>query len=85
MIYLSISLLLILSPGGGSQLLPSPADGISLDDLITISRNMSYAGALAMEKNTVLKHIEQLKGGKMIDVAKPAKVKNKTSPYNTSS
>ncbi|MCE9524477.1 MAG: DUF4147 domain-containing protein [Planctomycetales bacterium] len=56
-------LCLCLLSGGGSALLPAPADGVSLADKISLTRLLSSAGANIQELNTVRKHLSRIKGG----------------------
>jgi len=54
---------LCLSSGGGSALLPAPAEGITLDDKLVVTRHLSAAGANIRELNTVRKQLSRIKGG----------------------
>ncbi|MFO0900004.1 MAG: DUF4147 domain-containing protein [Pirellulales bacterium] len=56
-------LCLCLISGGGSALLPAPAEGISLADKLAVTRHLSGAGANIEELNTVRKQLSALKGG----------------------
>ncbi|MFZ5832543.1 MAG: glycerate kinase type-2 family protein [Planctomycetota bacterium] len=56
-------LVLCLISGGGSALLPAPADGITLDDKLAVTRLLSAAGATIDELNTVRKQLSRIKGG----------------------
>jgi hydroxypyruvate reductase len=67
-------LLLLLLSGGGSALLPSPADGITLADKAETTGLLMKAGATIHELNTVRKHLSSLKGGGLARVAAPARV-----------
>ncbi len=53
----------VLLSGGGSALLPAPADGITLADKLTVTRRLSAAGANITELNTVRKWLSRIKGG----------------------
>ncbi len=57
--------LLCLISGGGSSLLALPAGGLSLDDLSETTRLLLEAGATIGELNTVRKHLDGLKGGRL--------------------
>jgi len=59
------STLLLLLSGGASAYLASPAPGLTLDDLASITRDLQRAGATIHELNTVRKHLERLKGGRL--------------------
>ena len=65
---------LCLISGGGSALLTSPVDGITLDDLRATTAALLAAGANINELNAVRKHLETLKGGGLAAVAAPASV-----------
>ena len=56
-------LCIALISGGGSALMPAPADGVSLADKQKVTRFLSGAGANIAELNTVRKHLSQVKGG----------------------
>lgn len=57
--------LLVLLSGGASAHLTSPVDGVSLDDLRNVTRDLQRSGATIRELNAVRKHIERLKGGRL--------------------
>ncbi|KAA1262423.1 putative hydroxypyruvate reductase [Rubripirellula obstinata] len=59
-------LVLAVICGGGSALLPLPADGISLDDKLSVIRHLSGSGATIDELNTVRKHLSKVKGGGLL-------------------
>jgi hydroxypyruvate reductase/glycerate 2-kinase len=52
-----------LLSGGGSALLPAPAEGITLDDKQAITRLLHACGATIGEMNCVRKHLSRFKGG----------------------
>jgi len=56
-------LCLCLLSGGGSALLPAPAEGLTLNDKLAVTQFLSAAGANIEELNTVRKHLSLLKGG----------------------
>lgn len=56
-------LCLCLLSGGGSALLPAPAEGISLADKQAVTRHLSHSGANIQELNTVRKQLSRIKGG----------------------
>ncbi len=65
---------LVLLSGGGSALLPLPADTLTLDDLQTTTALLLQAGATIDEINAVRKHLSQLKGGQLARRAAPAPI-----------
>jgi len=62
--------------GGGSALLPAPADGISLKDKQDLTAKLLAAGADIQEINTLRKHVSLTKGGNLARLAYPAFVVN---------
>jgi hydroxypyruvate reductase len=56
-------LCLCLISGGGSALLPSPVEGVSLAEKQALTRLLSAGGANIQELNTVRKQISRIKGG----------------------
>ena len=56
-------LCLCLISGGGSALMPAPAEGITLEDKLTVTRYLSAAGANIEQLNTVRKQLSRIKGG----------------------
>ena len=65
-------LIISLISGGGSALLPMPADGISLQDKQEITKELLRCGASIDEINAVRKHISLSKGGQLARTAHPA-------------
>lgn len=68
------TLVLCLVSGGGSALLVSPYNGITLNEKQHITELLLKAGADITELNTVRKHISGIKGGRLAEIAHPAKV-----------
>jgi len=66
-------LLLILISGGGSALMTLPPEGISLDDIRQTTDVLLHAGADIRQLNTVRKHLDRLKGGRLARAAYPAR------------
>jgi glycerate 2-kinase len=66
--------LLCLISGGGSALLPAPAEGVSLEDKLGATRLLLSCGADIQEINTVRKHLSQLKGGRLAAHFAPARI-----------
>jgi hydroxypyruvate reductase/glycerate 2-kinase len=54
---------LCLLSGGGSALLPAPAEGVSLADKQTVTLQLHACGATINEMNAVRKHLSRVKGG----------------------
>ena len=52
-----------LISGGGSALLPSPVDGLTLHAMQSMTRQLSAAGANIRQLNTVRKALSRVKGG----------------------
>ncbi|MDY6818696.1 MAG: DUF4147 domain-containing protein [Halobacteriales archaeon] len=66
------TLILAVITGGGSALLALPADGISLEDLQSVTDALLASGATIHEINAVRKHLSAIKGGQLASAAKPA-------------
>ena len=67
-------LVFCLISGGGSALMPCPADGISLDDKKKITGLLLASGAEIQEINSVRKHLSKIKGGRLGYYFSPATV-----------
>jgi len=65
-------LVLTLISGGGSALLPYPATGISLKDKQQATDLLLASGTAIEQINCVRKHLSQLKGGQLAELAMPA-------------
>ncbi len=65
---------LVLVSGGGSALLPTPVDGISLADKAAVNTLLLGAGLDITAMNAVRQHLSRLKGGGMLRAAAPARV-----------
>ncbi len=70
------TLVISLISGGGSALLPLPAEGITLDEKQRVTDLLLAAGAEIGEINAVRKHISAIKGGQLARRAFPATVVN---------
>jgi len=67
-------LVIFLISGGGSALMPCPAPGVSLDDVVRLTDRLLKSGATIAEINGVRKHLSQTKGGRMLRWADGATV-----------
>jgi glycerate 2-kinase len=65
-------LVICLISGGGSALLTAPVQGLKLQDLQTLTDQLLACGATINELNTLRKHLDRVKGGKLARIAAPA-------------
>ena len=65
-------LVFFLLSGGGSALLPYPAEGLSLTDKQRTTEALLKSGASILEINAIRKHLSRLKGGQLAGLAAPA-------------
>jgi glycerate 2-kinase len=65
-------LVLCLISGGGSALLPYPAEGITLDEKRQLTQILLESGATIHEINVLRKHVSHVKGGRLARLAFPA-------------
>ncbi|HEY1232095.1 MAG TPA: glycerate kinase [Candidatus Binatia bacterium] len=65
-------LVFLLLCGGGSALLPYPAQGLSLSEKQRSTQALLESGADIFEINAVRKHLSRLKGGQLARLAAPA-------------
>jgi len=63
-------LLLCLISGGGSSLLSLPADGVTMEGLKAMTRELLRCGAPIQEINTVRKHLSAIQGGRLAAVCR---------------
>ncbi len=66
-------LVFVLISGGGSALLESLPEGISLNDLIDLNRQLLQSAATIHEINCIRKHISKVKGGQLLRHIVPAR------------
>ena len=65
------TLILGVITGGGSALMPAPAVGLGLQDLVETTDQLLHSGAPIQDINAVRKHLSQLKGGQLAAAAAP--------------
>jgi glycerate 2-kinase len=68
------ALVMALISGGGSALMPLPAEGIRLEDKMAVNRLLLSCGASIREINCVRKHLSRIKGGGLSATAHPRHV-----------
>lgn len=68
------TLAVFLISGGGSSLLSCPCEGITLAEKQRVTELLLRAGADIYELNTVRKHISAVKGGRLAEIACPARI-----------
>lgn len=56
-----------LLSGGGSALLPAPAEGVTLADKLAVTKLLHKSGATIDEMNCVRKHLSRVKGGRLAE------------------
>ncbi len=67
-------LVVCLISGGGSALMPSPVEGLSLEDKKKLTGLLLSSGAEIHEINSVRKHLSKTKGGRLGNYFSPATV-----------
>jgi glycerate 2-kinase len=67
-------MVICLISGGGSALLTSPFEGITLEDMRSLTKQLLASGASIDEINTLRKHLDSVKGGGLARLAAPAQV-----------
>jgi hydroxypyruvate reductase len=67
-------LVICLISGGGSALMPLPAEEITLKEQQEVTELMLRCGATINEINTLRKHLSRIKGGQLARLAYPASV-----------
>ena len=65
-------LVICLISGGGSALLPCPAQGLTLQDKQVVTQALLECGADIHEINSIRKHISAVKGGRLAALAYPS-------------
>lgn len=67
-------LIFFLISGGGSALMTLPVEGVSLEDMQSLTRLLLACGANIGEMNTLRKHLDRVKGGGLAQAAAPARL-----------
>jgi len=67
-------LVLCLISGGGSALMPLPAEGLTLEQKQAVNRALLASGATISEMNCVRRHLSGIKGGRLAAACHPARV-----------
>ena len=67
-------LVMVLVSGGGSALFTDPVPGVTLEDLQSLTQSLLHCGATINEINTIRKHLDQVKGGRLAMKLQPAHV-----------
>jgi hydroxypyruvate reductase len=67
-------LVLVLMSGGASANWIAPAAGLSLNEKQELTRTLLASGASIAEINTVRKHLSRIKGGRLAERARPARL-----------
>ena len=65
---------LFLVSGGGSALFEKPREGVTLDDLVSVTDQLLACGADIVEINMIRKRLSSVKGGRFALYAAPARV-----------
>ena len=69
-------LVLVVISGGGSALFTDPVDDVSLDDMQKLTQVLLNCGADIFELNTLRKHLDHVKGGRLAARLMPASVES---------
>lgn len=67
-------LVFVLVSGGGSALFTQPVQGVTLEDLQYLTQKLLQCGADIYEINTLRKHLDLVKGGRLAQRLQPAAV-----------
>ncbi len=65
-------LVVVCVTGGASALLARPPDGVTVEELATVTDRLLRAGAPIEDVNAVRKHVSRLKGGRLAELFAPA-------------
>lgn len=67
-------LVVVLLSGGGSALMTAPREGLTLDDMRTLTDALLASGATINEINALRRRCDRVKGGGLLRAAYPARV-----------
>jgi hydroxypyruvate reductase len=67
-------LVLFLVSGGGSALFEALLPGVTLDEMMNLTRQLLRCGANIVEINTIRKHLSAVKGGRFAQWVAPARI-----------
>lgn len=67
-------LVIVLVSGGGSALFEVPEDGLTLEEVSTVTKELMRRGADIVELNTVRKKLSKVKGGKLLKYVRAEKI-----------
>ncbi len=67
-------LCICLISGGGSALLPAPVPGITLADLLQVTRDLSAAGATIQQLNAVRRQLSLIQGGRLAQACRAGRL-----------
>jgi hydroxypyruvate reductase len=67
-------LVICVLSGGGSALLPLPADGLRLETKQALTRALLRSGSTISEINCVRRHLSKIKGGRLAAACHPARL-----------
>ncbi len=65
---------LLLISGGGSALFECPVDGVTLDDIAKVTKELLRSGADITDINRVRKRLSRVKGGRFAELLAPADI-----------
>ena len=70
----SADLLFCLISGGGSALITAPVEGVSLEEMQALTSSLLASGARIDEINTLRRHLDRVKGGRLVELANGAAI-----------
>ena len=65
---------LFLVSGGGSALFESPLEGVTLSDIVDLTKQLLASGADIVEMNMIRKRLSKVKAGRFAEICAPAKL-----------